>query len=178
MSDGVADHILDDETRDELTDDEKRRNVVELAFAGCADGLDEFCRAIEEVVPGGTEVILRGSAVTGQRWRDEAPFDADGPGTSDLDLTLVGDAALAFFKVTGFFIPGIHSRPLSDKDPDIAPDLVPLRQKLIEMVRRPVNIQATREVVRKVRGDIFGQPYLTLFKKPEGLALGAPAPLA
>ena len=27
--------------------------------------------------------------------------------------------------------PAIHSRPLSDKDPDIAPDLVPLRERLI-----------------------------------------------
>jgi hypothetical protein len=28
--------------------------------------------------------------VTGFRWKDGATFDADGPGTSDLDLTLVG----------------------------------------------------------------------------------------
>ena len=83
----------------------------------------------------------------GWRWKDDAPFDADGPGTSDLDLTLVGDAALAFFKATGFFVPGVHSRPLSDDDPDIAPDLVPLRQALMDMVRRPVNIQASREIV-------------------------------
>lgn len=172
----MPDHIGDDEVGAELTEDEKRDNVVRLAFAGRNDRFDAFCRAIEEVVPAGTEVILRGSAVTGHRWRDEAPFDADGPGTSDLDLTLVGDAALSFFKVTGFFIPGIHSRPVSERDPDIAPDLVPLREKLIEMVKRPVNIQATREVVRRVRGDLFGQPYLTLFKKPEGLSLGAPAP--
>ena len=27
--------------------------------------------------------MLRGSAVTGVRWQDGAPFDADGPGTSD-----------------------------------------------------------------------------------------------
>ena len=60
-------------------------------------------------------------------------FDADGPGTSDLDLTLVGDGPLLFFKATGFFVPGVHSRPLSDTDPDIAPDLVPLREKLMRM---------------------------------------------
>jgi hypothetical protein len=55
---------------------------------------------------------------------------------------------------------------------------VPLRKKLMDMVGRPVNIQGTRAIVRRVRGDMFGQPYLTLFKKPEGLSLGAPAPLA
>jgi hypothetical protein len=174
----VADHIVDDDVREELTEEEKRANVVRLAFHGRTDDYDTFCRAIEEVVPPGTEVILRGSAVTGKRWRDEAPFDAEGPGTSDMDLTLVGDATLAYFKASGFFIPGVHSRPLSDRDPDIAPDLVPLRKKLMDMVGRPVNIQGTRAIVRRVRGDMFGQPYLTLFKKPEGLSLGAPAPLA
>ncbi len=75
--------------------------------------------------------MLRGSAVTGQRWKDGAPFDADGPGTSDLDLTLVGDAVIGLFTVTGFFVPGVHSRPLSDEDPDIAPDLIPLRETLM-----------------------------------------------
>ena len=74
---------------------------------------------------------------------------------------------------TGFFVPGVHSRPLSDKDPDIAPDLVPLRQQLMAMVRRPVNIQASRDIVTRFRGDLLGQPYVTLFAKPEGLSLKA-----
>jgi hypothetical protein len=74
----------------------------------------------------------------------------------------------------GFFVPGIHSRPLSDKDPDIAPDLVPLREQLMGMVGRPVNIQASRELVTRFRGDLMGQPYLTLFTKPEGQLLGGP----
>ena len=76
-------------------------------------------------------MVLRGSAVTGKRWSDGQPFDADGPGTSDLDLTLVGAEVVGLFKVTGFFVPGVHSRPLSDEDPLIAPDLIPLRQDLI-----------------------------------------------
>ena len=154
-----------------MTEQDKRANVLRLAFGGCEQRLQAFCRAIEEVVPPGTTVILRGSAVTGIRWRDQVPFDADGPGTSDLDLTLVGDGAILFFKATGFFLPGIHSRPLSDEDPDIAPDLIPLRRQLIDIVQRPVNIQASREIVTQVRGDLLGQPYLTLFVKPDGLAL-------
>jgi hypothetical protein len=154
-----------------LTDEEKRDNVVRLAFGGRHDRFDAFCREIDEVVPPGTMVILRGSAVTGERWSDHAPFDGDGPGTSDLDLTLVGDGALLFFKPTGFFVPAVHSRPLSDVDPDIAPDLVPLREKLMRIAGRPVNIQASREIVIQFRGDLLGQPYLTLFEKPEGLSL-------
>src|SRR6476620_1468499 len=151
-----------------LTDEEKRTNVLRLAFGGDHERFDEFCRMIRQEIPEGTGVILRGSAVTGERWKDGAPFDADGPGTSDLDLTLVGgDEVLGFYKVTGFWVPGIHSRPLSDVDPDIAPDLVPLRERLMAMVHRPVNIQASREVVMYFRGELIGQPYLVLIEKPE-----------
>jgi len=71
------------------------------------------------------------------------------------------------FKVTGFWVPGIHSRPLSDVDPDIAPDLIPLRERLMSMVHRPVNIQASREMVIYFRGELIGQPYLVLIDKPE-----------
>jgi predicted nucleotidyltransferase len=150
-----------------LTETEKRDYVVRLVFGGSRERYDEFVRAVEEAIPPGTGVVLRGSAVTGERWKDGSPFDADGPGTSDLDLTLVGEEALAFFKVTGFFLPGVHSRPLSDEDPDIAPDLVPLRRRLMAMVNRPVNIQATRDVVMYFRGELIGQPYLTLIEKPK-----------
>jgi hypothetical protein len=121
---------------------------------------------VREAIPPGTSVVLRGSAVTGQRWKDGAAFDADGPGTSDLDLTLVGgDEVMALYKLTGFFIPGIHSRPLSDEDPAIAPDLIPLRKQLMEMVQRPVNIQGSRDAVLYVRGELIGQPYLVLIDK-------------
>ena len=150
-----------------LTEEEKRRNLVQLVFGGRWDLYREFCGAIEEVVPPGTTVVLRGSAITGERWKDGAPFDAAGPNTSDLDVTLVGEGALRFFKLTGFFVPGVHSRPLSDEDPDIAPALVPLREKLMAMVHRPVNIQASREIVLQFRGDLLDQPYLTLFAKPD-----------
>jgi hypothetical protein len=127
----------------------------------------QFCRAIEDVIPPGTTVVLRGSAVTGRRWKDGAPFDSDGPGTSDLDVTLVGERAVGLFKATGFFVPGVHSRPLSDEDPDIAPDLVPLRQTLMTMVGRPVNLQASREIVIQFRGDMLGQPYLIMIEKAD-----------
>ena len=102
--------------------------------------------------------MLRGSAITGSRWKDGAPFDADGPGTSDLDLTLVGADVLRYYSIDGYWVPGIHSRPLSDTDPDIAPELVPLRQKLIDMVGRPVNIQGTRDWVQYFRVELLGHP--------------------
>ena len=147
-----------------LTDERKRENVIGLAFGGDAPKFEHFCTIIRDSVPAGTGAVLRGSAVTGHRWKDHAPFDADGPGTSDLDLTLVGAEAIRLFKLTGFFVPGIHSRPVSEDDPDIAPALVPLRDHLMAMVGRPVNIQATRDFVMHLRGDVLGQPYLVLIE--------------
>ena len=147
-----------------LTEDQKRANVLRLAFSGKEEQLNEFCRVIRQEIPPGTRVVLRGSAVTGERWKDGAPFDSDGPGTSDLDLTLVGDDAVKLFKATGFFVPGVHSRPVSEEDPDIAPSLIPLRETLMVMTGRPVNIQASRDVVIRFRGDLLDQPYLTLIE--------------
>jgi hypothetical protein len=149
----------------ELTVDQKRENVIRLAFDRDQAKYAEFCSILRDAIPAGTTVVLRGSAVTGERWDDHAPFDADGPGTSDLDVTLVGDEAIKLFKLTGFFVPGLHSRPVSEDDPDIAPDLIPLRNRLMALVGRPVNIQASREIVQHVRGDLLGQPYVVLMEK-------------
>jgi hypothetical protein len=149
----------------ELTDAEKRANVIRLSFGGDPARLDAFVQLIKDFVPENTGVVLRGSAVTGFRWKDKAPFDADGPGTSDLDLTFVGHRILEYYKLTGFFVPGVHTRPVSEGDLDIAPDLLPLRERLMAMVKRPVNIQGTRDFVMYLRGELLGQPYLTLVDK-------------
>ncbi len=157
-----------------LSEGEKRDNVIRLAFGGDAGAFGRFCATLEEFVPAGTTAILRGSSITGTRWKDGAPFDADGPGTSDLDVTFVGDGCIHYFNVTGFYVPGVHSRPLCDEDPDVAPSLVPLRKQLMDMVERPVNLQASRDLVLSFRGGLLGQPYLALFTKAEGLLLNKP----
>jgi len=151
----------------ELTEAEKRDNVLRLVFGGDPRRFDAFVDAIKQVIPDNTGVVLRGSAVTGFRWKDGARFDVDGPGTSDLDVTLVGGRILDYFILDGFFVPGVHSRPLSDEDRDIAPALVPLRERLMAIVNRPVNIQGTRDFVMYVRGELLGQPYLTLVEKTD-----------
>jgi hypothetical protein len=148
-----------------LSEAEMRERVVRLAFGGDERRLDRFCEEIRHALPPDTAAVLRGSAVTGKRHDDGAPFDADGPGTSDLDLTLVGGEVVGLY--SAFWIPGINSRPLSDKDPDICPALVPLRRRLMGMVGRPVNIQGTRDWIMFVREHLMGQPYLTLVGKLE-----------
>lgn len=151
-----------------LTEDEMRERLVRLVFGGDTRRLEEFCDVVRRALPDGTAAVLRGSAVTGLRHSDGAPFDADGPGTSDLDLTLVGAEVLSYFSpLSGFYIPGVHSKPLSEKDPDIAPELVPVRARLMRMVGRPVNIQGTRDWVMFVREHVMSQPYLTLVGKVE-----------
>jgi len=144
-----------------LTDAEKLACVLRLAFGNDRSMYDQFCEIVQQAVPEAHAAVLRGSAITGIRYVDGAPFDADGPGTSDLDLTLVGSDVLRYY--TAFWIPGMHSKPLSDDDPDIAPELKPLRAQLMQLVHRPVNIQGTRDWVQHFRGDIMNQPYLTLF---------------
>ena len=147
------------------SDDEMRRRVIELAFDGDERAFRKFCETIKAEVPEGTTAVLRGSSITGERYDDGAPFDADGPGTSDLDLTLVGDEIFEFYSLTGSYIPGVHTMPMGEDHPDIAPKLEPLREKLVAMVGRPVNIQASRDLFMYIRGELIGQPYLTLFGK-------------
>src|SRR5581483_8259807 len=131
----------------EISQAEMRDRCLRLVFGGDERLFQEFCDVLRKELPKGTGAVIRGSAVTGVRWDDGAPFDADGQGTSDVDLTLIGDEVHSFYILDGYYVPGIHSKPLSDKDPDIAPKLIPLRERLQQMVKRPVNIQATRDFV-------------------------------
>lgn len=50
----------------------------------------------------------------------------------------------------------------------MAPALIPLREALIAMTGRPVNIQASRELVIRFRAGLLDQPYLTLIEKSDG----------
>jgi hypothetical protein len=146
-----------------LVGKEVRARVVRLAFDGDERRYAEFIRALREAIPPDVEVVLRGSAVTGKRWEDGAPFDADGPGTSDLDLTLIGGDMVKHFEV--FYIPGLHSAPLSDAHPDASVTFQPLRQALCAIAKRPVNIQATSDFVQYLRDIVMTQPYFVMIPK-------------
>jgi hypothetical protein len=156
-------------TRDvkEMTEEEIRERVVRLGFGGDERRLEEFCEMLKEGLPKGTGVALRGSVVTNERWEDGSPFDADGKGTSDLDVTLVGSKVMEYWDEEAFYIPALHTKPLGDKDPDIAPVLNPLRESLQKMVRRPVNIQATSNLILFARDVLLGQPYFTIIEAEE-----------
>jgi hypothetical protein len=148
----------------ELSEEEILARIVELGFSGDERLYNQFCEKLHTGLPAQTGVALRGSVVTGERWEDGLPFDADGPGTSDLDVTLVGDQVMEFWKKNEFYIPGLHTKPLGDKAPAIAPGLNPLREDLQQLVGRPVNLQATSNLILFGRDVLMNQPYFKIIE--------------
>ncbi len=143
----------------EMTDNELRARIVTLAFDGDERLFIAFYRKLQQGLPEGTGIVLRGSVVTNERHEDETPFDSQGKGTSDLDVTLVGKKVMEAWDTTGFYIPVLHTKPLWDEEPDIAPSLNPLRQSLQELAGRPISFQATSSLVLYARDVLFGEPY-------------------
>jgi hypothetical protein len=148
----------------ELTAEQVEERIVRLAFDGDTLRYREFRGKLKAGLPEGTGVALRGSVVTNRRWADGEPFDAGGRGSSDLDVTLVGDKAMAFWNEDAFYIPGLHTKPLCDKDSGIAPGLNPLREELQKLAGRPVAFQATANLILYARDVLFNEPYLTVIE--------------
>jgi hypothetical protein len=144
-------------------DEETRRRIVHLAFGGNEEKYEQFLSALREVTPPDVQVILRGSAVTGKRWADGEPFDSDGLGTSDLDVTFIGRDMLRFWNE--FYIPKLHTVPLSDEHPDASYTLKPLRRALCTLAGRPVNLQASAGMVQFARDVLMDQPYVILVER-------------
>ena len=145
----------------EMTEQEIRDRVLLLGFGGDQRLFMSFCKRLKADLPPGTGVALRGSVVTNRRWEDGRHFDADGQGTSDLDVTLVGNKVMEYWDKDAFYIPGLHTKPLCDRDPAIAIGLNKLRKDLQHLVGRPVNMQATNNLVLYARDVLFNEPYFT-----------------
>ena len=152
----------------EMSENEIRSRIVTLAFGGDERLFLAFYRKLQQGLPEGTGIVLRGSVVTNQRHEDGTPFDSQGKGTSDLDVTLVGNKAMERWSSDAFYIPGQHTKPLCDEDSGIAPGLNPLRESLQELVGRPVNFQATSSLVLYSRDILFGEPYYVVVHPEEG----------
>lgn len=152
---------------DEMSDVEILERIVALGFNGDWRLYERFCEKLKEGLPKGTGVALRGSVVTNERYEDGRPFDAKGERTSDLDVTLIGDKAREMWDEDAYYIPALHTKPLGDKDPEIAPALNPLRVELQEMVNRPVNIQATANFIMYIRDVLLDQPYYMIIEPEE-----------
>jgi hypothetical protein len=66
---------------------------------------------------------------------------------------------MEFWGSDAFYIPGLHTKPLCDEDPTAAASLDSLRAALQELVGRPVNFQATANLVLYARDVLFGEAY-------------------
>lgn len=147
-----------------LSDEQIEERIVRLAFDGDPLRYREFLAKLKAGLPEGTGVALRGSVVTNKRYEDGEPFDASGRGSSDLDVTLVGDKVMEFWNEDAFYIPLLHTKPLCDDDPNIAPALNPLRAELQKLAERPVNFQATSNLILYARDVLFDEPYVTVIE--------------
>lgn len=143
----------------DMSENEVRSRIITLAFGGDERLFLAFYRKLQQELPEGTGIVLRGSVVTNKRHEDGTPFDSQGTATSDLDVTLVGSKVMEAWSSDAYYIPGLHTKPLGDKDPDIAPSLNPVREALQKLVGRPVNFQATSSMVLFARDVLFGEPY-------------------
>jgi hypothetical protein len=146
----------------EMTEAELRARVITLGFGGDERLFIAFYRKLQQGLPEGTGIVLRGSVVTNKRHEDETPFDSQGKGTSDLDVTLVGKKVMEAWEAGGYYIPALHTKPLCDSDPTIAPSLNPLRESLQDLVGRPVNFQATSSLVLFARDILLGEAYFVV----------------
>lgn len=142
-----------------MSETEVRKRIISLAFGGDERLFIAFYRKLQQGLPDGTGIVLRGSVVTNKRHEDGRPFDAAGKNTSDLDVTLVGKKVMELWNSGSFYIPGLHTKPLCDEDVDAAPSINPLRLSLAELVGRPVNFQATANLVLYARDVLWGEAY-------------------
>lgn len=153
----------------EMSENEIRARVLTLAFGGDERLFIAFYRKLQQGLPAGTGIVLRGSVVTNKRHEDGAPFDSKGKNTSDLDVTLVGNKVMELWNSDAFYIPGLHTKPLCDEDPNAAAQsLNELRQSLQDLVGRPVAFQATSSLVLYSRDILFGEPYYVVVHPEEG----------
>lgn len=136
--------------------------ALERGFGGDPRRLRRFLTAIRSALPPGTSIGLRGSAVMGQAFETGAPFDAEGPGTSDLDIVIIGDEVMDLFVPDAQLLGGVNTLPLSDKDAWVAPALDRARRKAQAIARRPVSIQAMPQWFLDLRSVVQDQPYVIL----------------
>ena len=71
---------------------------------------------------------------------------------------------MEFWNGDAFYIPSLHTKPLCDKDPAIAPALNPLREELQKLAERPVAFQATSNLILYARDVLFDEPYVTVIE--------------
>lgn len=136
--------------------------AIQRAFDGDAARFGRFVARLQAAIPDGTKIAWRGSAVQGESYKTKEPFDARGAGTSDVDLVLIGDAAMAEWHPEAFYLPGVNTMPLWDEARWVAPRLEPARGEAQDLAGRPVSLQAMARWFLDLRSGLQGTPYVIL----------------
>jgi hypothetical protein len=137
-------------------------DALERGFGGDVTRLRRFVSTLRDGLPEGTTIALRGSTVAGRSYKTGEPFDAEGPGTSDLDVVVVGEPVLDLWVPEAQLLGGINTLPLSDDASWVAPALDRARRRAQAVARRPVSIQAMAGWFLDLRTLVQGQPYVVL----------------
>jgi hypothetical protein len=136
--------------------------LVARAFGDDWDRYAAFVATLRFALPADSRIVVRGSAVQGESYKSGEPFDSRGPGTSDLDLVLLGDSAMALWLPEAFYLPNVNTLPLDDDAPWVAPALEPTRSAAQDLARRPVAIHAMAPWFLELRSALQGTPYLLM----------------
>jgi hypothetical protein len=136
--------------------------TLERGFGGDPVRLRRFVSTLRAALPPGTTIALRGSTVAGQSYKTGEPFDAGGPGTSDLDVVIVGEPVVGLWVPEAQLLGGINTLPLSDDADWVAPALDRARRRAQAIARRPVSMQAMAGWFLDLRTLVQGQPYVVL----------------
>lgn len=136
--------------------------AIARGFGGDPAGLARFIARLRSGLPASTTIALRGSAVVGRRHGEGVPFDADGPGTSDLDVVAVGENAVELWVPEARLLGGINTLPLSDEATWVAPGLDEARRRAQAVIHRPLSIQAMAGWFLDLRAVVQRQPYVIL----------------
>ncbi len=140
--------------------------AIARGFDGEPARLAGFVAVLRGVLPVDTTIALRGSTVMGRAFLDGAPYDAGGPGSSDLDLVLMGDAAVDLWVPEARLLGGINTLPLNDEAPWVAPVLDGPRREAQALVARPLSIQAMARWFLDLRVALQAQHYVILAGPP------------
>ncbi len=137
-------------------------DTLQRGFGGDPARLRRFVSTLRAALPPGTTIALRGSTVAGRSYKTGEPFDVHGPGTSDLDVVIVGEPAVGLWVPDAQLLGGINTLPLSDDAGWVAPALDRARRRAQAIARRPVSIQAMAGWFLDLRTLVQGQPYVVL----------------
>jgi hypothetical protein len=158
----AVDAVVDLLRRQEAESADLLPAAIDRAFGGDLALFGRFLATLKSGLPESTRLVLRGSAVVGASFRSGEPFDAHGPGTSDLDLVVLGDEAMALWSPDAFYFPGVNTLPLYDEAHWVAPSLDPVRTEAQRIVGRPVSIQAMVPWFLELRAALQAQPHVVL----------------